>query len=139
MRLASFLASVAPQRTTLHLDALTLTERQIIVDLSSIRRTARCPDCQQRSHRAHSRFMRMLADLSLGDTPVSVRLHARRFRCLNPACPSQTFRERLPDLAPRYQRRTPALQRRLQAVSFALGGQAGRPRVPKRSANCSSV
>lgn len=42
------------------------------------------------------------------------------------ACPRQAFRERLPDLAPRYQRRTPALRRYLEAVSFALGGQAGR-------------
>ncbi len=62
----------------------------------------------------------------LGELPVRVRLHARRFRCLNSACPRQTFRERLPDLAPRYQRRTPALHRHLEAVSFALGGQAGR-------------
>ena len=58
--------------------------------------------------------------------PVCVRLHARRFRCVNATCSRQTFRERLPDLAPRYQRRTPALRRQLEAVSFALGGQAGR-------------
>jgi hypothetical protein len=56
---------------------------------------------------------------------VSLRLHARRYRCLNAACPRQTFRERLSDVAPYYQRRTPALRQRLEAVAFALGGQAG--------------
>ncbi|HZC05621.1 MAG TPA: ISL3 family transposase [Ktedonobacterales bacterium] len=126
MRLISLLAAVAPQWARLRLDTLTIAADQITVDLSSTARTTRCPDCQRRSHRAHSRFIRVLADLPLGELPVYVRLHARRFRCLNPACPRQTFRERLPDLAPRYQRRTPALRRHLEAVSFALGGQAGR-------------
>lgn len=126
MRLISLLAAVAPQWARLRLDTLTIAADQITVDLSSTARTARCPGCQQRSHRAHSRFIRVLADLPLGELPVLVRLHARRFRCLNAACPRQTFRERLPDVAPRYQRRTPALHRRLEAVSFALGGQAGR-------------
>lgn len=126
MRLTSFLGALAPQWAALHLDALTLTARQLIVDLSSTGRTARCPDCHRRSRRAHSRFIRVLADLPLGEMPVCVRLHARRFRCVNATCSRQTFRERLPDLAPRYQRRTPALRRQLEAVSFALGGQAGR-------------
>jgi transposase len=124
--LAPFLATVAPQWARLRLDTLAITDDQIVVELSSTARTARCPDCQRRSHRAHSRFIRVLADLPLGASPVCVRLHARRFRCLNPACPRQTFRERLPHLAPRYQRRTPALRHQFEAVSFALGGQAGR-------------
>jgi len=126
LRLISLLAAVAPQWARLRLDTLTIAADQIVVDLSSTARRARCPECQRRSHRAHSHFTRHIADLPLGETPVRVRLHARRFRCLNVACPRQTFRERLPDLAPRYQRRTPALHRRLEAVSFALGGQAGR-------------
>ena len=123
MRIASLLASVAPQWARLRLDALTVVGDQISVDLVSTARTARCPDCQRRSRRAHSHFMRVLMDLPLGATPVCVRLHARRFRCVNAACPRQTFRERLPGLAPRYQRRTPELQCALEAVSFALGGR----------------
>ncbi len=126
MRLTAFLGVLAPQWAMLHCDALTVTEHQIIVDLSSTYRTARCPDCHRRSRRAHSRFIRVLADLPLGEMPVCIRLHARRFRCVNATCLRQTFRERLPDLAAWYQRRTPALRRHLEAVSFALGGQAGR-------------
>jgi transposase len=56
---------------------------------------------------------------------VHLRVHAGRYRCLNAACRRQTFRERLPDMAPRYQRRTPVLRQRQEAVAFALGGQAG--------------
>lgn len=126
MRLTALLAAVAPQWARLCLDTLTVADDVIVVDLASTARSACCPDCQRRSHRAHSRFLRVLADLPWGATPVCVRLHARRFRCVNPACPRQTFRERLPELAPRYQRRTPALRRCLEAVSFAVGGQAGR-------------
>jgi transposase len=123
---ASFLAAVFPHWTGLHLDAVTLAEQQLIVDLTSARRSARCPDCQRRSRRAHSWFTRLLADVPLGVFAVQLRVHARRFRCLNAACPRQTFRERLPDVAPRYQRRTPILRQRQEAVAFALGGQAGR-------------
>ncbi len=126
MRRALFLFTVFPHWAALHLDTVTLGEQQITREVSSTRRTAPCPDCRQRSHRAHSRFTRVLADLPLGDFPVRLHLHARRFHCGNPACVRRTFRERLPEVAPRYQRRTPALRHRLEAVGFALGGQAGR-------------
>jgi len=126
VRFASFLAAVFPHWAGLQLDAVCLNEQQLIVELTSIRRTARCPDCQRRSRRAHSWFTRVVADVPLGVVPISLHLHARRYRCLNEACPRQSFRERLPEVAPPYQRRTPVLQQRLEAISFALGGQAGR-------------
>lgn len=66
-----------------------------------------------------------MADVSLGVVPICLHLHARRYRCLNGACPRQTFRERLPKVAPPSQRQTPILRQRLEAISFALGGPAG--------------
>jgi zinc-finger of transposase IS204/IS1001/IS1096/IS1165 len=125
VRLASFLAVVFPHWSGLQLDAVWLDEQQLTMQVTSTRCSARCPDCQRRSRRAHSWFTRVVADVSLGALPVSLRLHARRYRCVNAACPRQTFRERLPEVAPPYQRRTPLLRQRLEAVSFALGGQAG--------------
>ncbi len=104
---------------------MTVARQQPTLEVSSTRRTARCPDCERRSRRAHRRFTRVLADLPVGEVPVCVRLHARRFRCVNPASPRQTFRERLPESVPCSQRRTPALRQQLEAVGFALGGQAG--------------
>lgn len=125
MRSTSLLATAFPHWTGLHLDAISLMEQQVLVDLRSTRRWACCPDCGQRSRCVHSVFTRVLAELPLGGVPVHVRLHARRYRCRNTTCPRQTFRERLPDVAPHYQRRTPALRGRLEAVAFALGGQGG--------------
>jgi transposase len=125
VHLASFLATVFPHWAGLRLDAVCHDEQQLIVALTSTHRSARCPDCQRRSRRAHSWFTRAVADVSLGALPVRLRLHGRRYRCLNAACPRQTFRERLPEVAPPYQRRTPLLRQRLEPVSFALGGQGG--------------
>ena len=125
MRVASLLAAVFPHWAGLRLDAVCLEAHQLIFDLTSTHRAARCPDCQRRSRRAHSRFTRVVAEVSLGDLPVRLRLHARRYRCLDAACPRRTFREGVPAVAPRYQRRTPVLRQRLEAVSFALGGQGG--------------
>jgi hypothetical protein len=97
----------------------------MISDLTATRRSARCPDGQRRSRRAQSWFTRVVAEVSLGAFPVSLRLHARRSHCINGACRRQTFRERLPEVAPPYQRRTPLVRQRLEAVSLARGGQAG--------------
>jgi transposase len=125
VRLASFLAAVFPHWVGLQLDSVCRNEQRLIVELTSTGRSACCPDCRRRSHRAHSWFTRVVADVSLGAVPLSLLLHARRYRCLNAACPRQTFRERLPPVAPPYQRQTPLLRQRLEAISFALGGQAG--------------
>lgn len=125
MRPSSFLSTIYPQWAVLQLESLTVVQQHLIFDVASRRRRARCPDCQRPSRRVHSRFTRLVADLPLAGFSVSLRLHGRQFRCLNRACPRQTFRERMPEIALPYQRRTPALRSRLEAVAFALGGQAG--------------
>ena len=55
-------------------------------------------------------------------------LAARRFRCLNPACPKVTFAEQAEGLASRFARRTPLLAGALAAVAAVLGGP-GRARL----------
>ena len=52
-------------------------------------------------------------------------LAARRFRCLNAACPKVTFTEQVQGLTARFARRTPLLAASLTAVAAALGGRAG--------------
>lgn len=126
MRLTTFLAAVFPHLAAVHVEQVSLSDRGVMLTVSSRRRTARCPLCQQRSTRVHSRFVRQLTDLPLAQYCVRLEVYGCRFRCLNPACSRKTFRESLPEVAPRYQRRTPILQHALEAVSFALGGQAGK-------------
>jgi transposase len=56
---------------------------------------------------------------------VTLRVRARRFRCVNPACPRATFAERLPDTAPPTARRTGRLGELQRHLGLALGGEAG--------------
>ncbi|MFE6595478.1 transposase [Streptomyces sp. NPDC057781] len=55
-----------------------------------------------------------------GDIDLSVR----RLHCENPACPRAKFVEQVDGLTERYQRRTPALRRLVEAVAVALAGSA---------------
>lgn len=119
------ITAVLPHLSGLRVQDATVAEDAILVAVTPVRKTAHCPLCHRRSRRIHARFTRHLADLPWNGHLVRVCLHGRRFRCTNNACSRQTFRERLPQLAPVYSRRTPALRAALEAVGFALGGQPG--------------
>lgn len=54
-----------------------------------------------------------------------IDLSVRRLYCENPDCPKLTFVEQVDGLTERYQRRTPALRRMVEAVAVALAGSAG--------------
>ncbi len=60
--------------------------------------TTNCPRCGNPSSRIHSHYTRTPRDLPLVGYAVRLLLDVRRFRCLNPACPTVTFAERLPGL-----------------------------------------
>lgn len=83
-----------------------------------------CPDCGLRSRRLHSHYPRVLRDLPWQGRPVTVRVTARRFRCLNSACARKTFSERLGSVAPASARRTTRLGDLQRHVALALGGEA---------------
>ena len=57
---------------------------------------------------------RTVADVPADGRPVVVRVRVRRMRCPVPGCPVQTFREQVPGVLDRYQRRTTRLA--VQAV-----------------------
>jgi zinc-finger of transposase IS204/IS1001/IS1096/IS1165 len=88
-------------------------------------RTAVCPHCGRASARVHSRYQRRLADAALGGRRLVIRLGMRRFFCDHPDCQARTFTEQITGLTTRYARRTPLLQRMLQAIGLALAGRAG--------------
>jgi transposase len=86
---------------------------------------AACARCGQLSGRRHSGYPRRLHDVPAGGRDVVICLAARRFYCLNPACPQVTFTEQVDGLATRFARRTPLLAAALTAVAAALCGRAG--------------
>ena len=94
--------------------------------------SAPCPDCGVVSERLHSRCRRLLSDLPWQGRPVTLHVHARRFRCLNLAYSRRTFRtpvrhrtcRRTPDRAAERPARPPragAGRRGRQAPSRAPG------------------
>jgi transposase len=54
-------------------------------------------------------------------------VQARRFRCVNSACSTVTFAERLPNLVALAAQPTVRLNAQLRALALAFGGQAGAP------------
>ncbi|WP_416237960.1 ISL3 family transposase [Streptomyces sp. NEAU-W12] len=86
---------------------------------------AGCTGCGHLSAWCHSRYLRHLADVALGGRPLRIDLSVRRLYCENPVCPKVTFAEQVPGLTVRYQRRTPQLQRLVEAVGVVLAGRGG--------------
>lgn len=60
-----------------------------------------------------------------GGRPLRIDRSVRRLCCENPGCAKTTFAEQVEGLTVRYLRRTPALQRVVDAVAVALAGSAG--------------
>ena len=75
----------------------------ITLTLRSRQRTIRCPSCEHRASRVHSRvhsrYERTLADLPWGEHAIVLRLRVRRLFCDNPRCERRIFTERLPGVA----------------------------------------
>ena len=109
----------------LALDHLQADEQRIVVELATTAPEAPCPLCGQSATRVQSHYYRHLADLPWQGAPVVARLHARRFRCDNPACSRVLFTERVPALAAPYARGTARLTAVLTQIGFALGGEGG--------------
>ena len=84
-----------------------------------------CPRCGTRTSQVHGYCGRSAADLPVDGRPVVVRVRVRRMRCPAAGCPVQTFREQVPGLLDRYQRRTTRLTSQASAVAHRLAGRAG--------------
>jgi transposase len=86
--------------------------------------TAVCPVCGASSGRVHGYHWRTVAGLPIDGRRVVVRVRVRRLVCPTRGC-RHTFREQLPGVLERYQRRTARLTRQVKAVVKELAGRAG--------------
>jgi transposase len=84
-----------------------------------------CPRCGVETGHVHGYYERTVADVPADGRPVVVRVQVRRMRCADPGCPVQTFREQVPGVLDRYQRRTVRLSGQAGAVARRLAGRAG--------------
>jgi transposase len=83
-----------------------------------------CPGCGVPTARVHGYYERTVADLPLDARQVLVRVRVRRLACHSEGC-GRTFREQVPGVLARYQRRTPRLGSQIGAVVKELAGRAG--------------
>lgn len=84
-----------------------------------------CPACGAPTARVHGYHRRMVADVPVDGRQVVVHLRVRRLACPVLGCGQQTFREQIPGLLERHQRRTLRLTRQIAEVARELCGRAG--------------
>ena len=83
-----------------------------------------CPGCGALTERVHGYHERVVADVPMDARRVVLRVRVRRLVCPTRGC-RQTFREQIPGVLERYQRRTPRLAGQIGAVVKELAGRAG--------------
>jgi transposase len=82
----------------------------IVVRARTSAKAAVCPVCGALSGRVHGYQLRTVADVPVDGRRVVVRVRVRRLVCPTRGC-RRTFREQVPGVLERYQRRTARLTR----------------------------
>src|SRR5256885_6434279 len=96
---------------------------RIVVWARTPQGTVACPGCGAQTERVHGYHERVIADAPVDARRVIVRVRVRRLVCPTRGC-RQTFREQLPGVFDRYQRRTCRLAVQIGAVVKELAGRA---------------
>jgi transposase len=120
-----------PLSDGLHIERVTASAHELLVQVLSSSPTACCPLCGEQAWRVHSRYRRHVADLPCVGQHVTLLLTVRKFFCPNPACPRQIFAEQFPDLVPAYARLTTRLREALDALGFATCGEVASRLAPQ--------
>ena len=102
----------------------------IVVHASTRGGAVECPACGTLTRRVHAFHERMPADVPVDGRRVLLRVRVRRMRCRSSGCARQTFREQVPGLLERYQRRTVRLTGQLRGVVHELAGRASARLLP---------
>jgi transposase len=110
---------------TFEIDTVMVSEQKWTVSAHSVANSCACPHCQQESRQVHTYYSRTLRDLPVDGRAVELVLAVRRFKCLNDACPKQTFAERLSELTLAHAQRTTRFTAALRAIGFVMNGEAG--------------
>jgi transposase len=90
----------------------------------------RCPGCGAETARVHEYRERTAADVPVGGRRVLVQVRVRRRRCPALDCKVQTFREQVPGVLDRYQRRISRLTAQVGKVARELAGRASARLLP---------
>jgi transposase len=102
----------------------------IVVRASTRGDAVACPVCGTLTGRVHAFHERVPADVPIDGRRVRVRLRIRRMRCPVAECVRRTFREQVPGVVERYQRRTVRLGEQVRGVVRELAGRASARVLP---------
>lgn len=116
--------------SALVIEGLEDTGEVIVVHASTGGGAVECPACGTLTRRVHAFHERMPADVPVDGRRVLLRVRVRRMRCRSSGCARQTFREQVPGLLERYQRRTVRLTGQLRGVVHELAGRASARLLP---------
>jgi len=123
--LRTVMTYLLPPTRSVRLTGMTMEPEGVCLQVTTTVAAAGGPRCAVPSFTVHSRYQRRLTAVPWGTRPVRLQLTGRKFICRNPSCPRRIFTERVPALVAPSARKTPRLIAALQALSVALGGQAG--------------
>jgi transposase len=90
--------TLLPNPAVLSLEKIVTQADAITMIVTANRPQVHCPECQQLSPRAHSRYQRGITDLPWGEITVKLKLQTRKFFCDNDECHQRIFCERLPEV-----------------------------------------
>jgi zinc-finger of transposase IS204/IS1001/IS1096/IS1165 len=111
--------------SSLVIEDVTDVEGGIVVRARTAGGLVACPRCCGLTGQVHGYCARTVADVPADGRPVVVRVRVRRMRCPVRGCLAQTFREQVPGVLDRYQRRTVRLAGQAGEVARRLAGRAG--------------
>jgi len=109
----------------LRIEAIAAAEDTVVVRARLVGHGTNCPDCGQLATHVQSKYVRRLDDVPWAGRRIRLHVTVRRFWCATADCPRRIFAERLGPFAMPYARRTARADTALEAVAFALGGEAG--------------
>lgn len=89
-----------------------------------------CPGLRDPTRHVHAFHERVPADVPVDGRRVLIGVRMRRMRCRTQGCSRQTFREQVPGVLERYQRRTVRLSEQIRSVVRELAGRAAARLLP---------
>lgn len=97
---------------------------RVVVTARTRDRAVSCPVCGTPTAKVHGYHGRTVTDVPVDGREVVVHLRVRRLVCPVLGCLRQTFREQIPGLLERHQRRTVRLSAKISQVTRELCGRA---------------
>ncbi len=109
----------------LEMTSVSESDGTVLVRVTSLRTSARCPLCSTPSTSVHSYDRRHPMDLPCVGRPIRLGLTVKKFFCRVTSCARKIFTERLPELIEPSSRLTTRLREAVQAMGFATCGKGG--------------